>query len=93
MESHETCTTVEGTGLRVNSWRTSAYSSLGGQDVYAYFYINGKRVHTVKKHTGAPSRLSTNYPGKLPRKFKNGTKLCNVWSVNTHYKSCITVHK
>ncbi|WP_234426750.1 hypothetical protein [Streptomyces niger] len=92
-DSYQTCTTVEGTGLRVKLWQTSAYSSLGGQHVYARFYVNGKRVHTVKKYTGAPKRLAANFPGKLPRKFRNGTRLCNVWSVNSHYKSCITVHR
>ncbi|WP_146074979.1 hypothetical protein [Streptomyces sp. Ru73] len=92
-DSYQTCTTVEGKGLRVTLWQTSAYSSLGGQNVYAYFYVNGKRVHTVKKYTGAPKRLATNFPGKLPRKYRNGTRLCNVWSVNKHYRSCITVHR
>ncbi|WP_030612294.1 hypothetical protein [Streptomyces sclerotialus] len=92
-DSYQTCTTVEGTGLWVRRWQTSAYSSLGGQHVYARFYVNGKRVHTVKRYTGAPKRLAVKFPGKLPRKYRDGTRLCNVWSVNTHYKSCITVHK
>jgi hypothetical protein len=72
-----TCIDVYGSGLVVTGWDTYAQlaSNVCG---YAYFYVNGTQV--ARSASCYKGDTPTVYMSGLPKKFANGTELCNEWA-------------
>lgn len=80
------CISVEGSGLSVSSWRTTASVS-SYRCESAYFKRNG---YTIKIMSDCDSStLSTTWWN--PGSFSDGDQLCNTWS-NISGEPCITIH-
>lgn len=80
------CIDVDGSGLQVTNWRTTASTSTYRCE-YAYFKRNGN-VIKVLSDCGSGT-LSANWSS--PGWFSHGDKLCNTWS-GISGQPCVTVY-
>lgn len=80
------CIDVDGSGLTVTNWRTTAAWS-GYKCETAYFWRNSGVIRTQSGcgTNGASANWSS------PGNFSDGDKLCNTWS-DVSGKPCITIH-
>ncbi len=81
------CIFVDGSGLVVTKWRTTASVS-SYRCEYAYFKRNGYAVK-IMEDCGS-STLSTTWDN--PGTFSHGDELCNTWS-NVSGEPCITIYE
>lgn len=70
------CVFLQGSGLSVTSWRTTAYSS-SYQCGYAYFWRNGGVTRTVYACGSGTVSVTWSSPGT----FSHGDQLCNTWTI------------
>ncbi len=73
------CIFVEGNGLEVSSWGTSAYFPQANQCSYPVFLNNNSVVYTGPEYCGGPGNTGIyNRPG-FPYMYPSPVNLCNEW--------------
>lgn len=70
------CIFLTGSGLTVDSWRTTAAVS-GYKCGYAYFWRNGGVIRTIYACGDGTASATWSSPGT----FSHGDELCNTWTI------------
>lgn len=80
------CIEVDGSGLQVTNWRTTASNSTYRCE-YAYFKRNGNVIKVLSDCGSGTLSATWSNPGW----FSDGDQLCNTWS-GISGQPCVTVH-